>query len=96
MSKSLSVDLRERVVGAVESGASRRQAALRFGVSISSAIRRKQRQRETGDVKPKALGGDRWSGKICSSVNRFFFIVRLLLQGRTLKRDHFRLMRSQH
>ena len=60
MAKSLSVDLRER---AVESGASRRQAALRFGVSVSSAILWKQRHRETGDVKPRALGGDRRSGK---------------------------------
>ena len=32
MPSALSVDLRERVVGAIEQGASRRQAAKRFGV----------------------------------------------------------------
>ena len=39
MGKSLSDDLRVRVVEAVEAGASRRQAAARFGVSVSSSIR---------------------------------------------------------
>ena len=39
MVKPYSVDLRERVVGAVEEGGlSRRQAAARFGVSYSAAI----------------------------------------------------------
>lgn len=39
MGKPLPVDLRERVVGAVDEGQSRRKEAERFGVSISSAIR---------------------------------------------------------
>ena len=39
MSKALSVDLRERVVAAIAGGASCREAAARFGVSASSAIR---------------------------------------------------------
>jgi transposase len=64
MSKALSIDLRVRVVGAVESGASRRQAAERFGVSPSSAVRWKKLESDTGSVVPKALGGDRRSGRI--------------------------------
>ena len=64
MSKALSVDLRERVVGAVAEGASCHAAAVRFGVSIASAIRWCARERETGSVAPKALGGDRRSGRI--------------------------------
>lgn len=64
MSKALSVDLRKRVVRAVEDGASRREAAERFGVSASSAVRWKQQDLKTGDVRPKALGGDRRSGRI--------------------------------
>jgi len=64
MSKALSVDLRERVVGAVAAGASCRRAAARFGVSASSAIRWCARIRETGSVAPGALGGDRRSGRI--------------------------------
>jgi len=35
MPKSLSMDLRERVVRAIADGASRRQAAARFGVSVA-------------------------------------------------------------
>ena len=64
MSKALSVDLRKRVVDAVDGGASRRGAAARFGVSASSAVRWKKRERETGSVAPKTLGGDRRSARI--------------------------------
>ena len=64
MSKALSVDLRERVVQAVAAGASCRAAAVRFGVSASSAIRWCARLRATGSVLPQALGGDRRSGRI--------------------------------
>jgi transposase len=38
MGKSLSVDLRERVVAAVDDGLSRRKAAARFEVSISRGL----------------------------------------------------------
>jgi transposase len=64
MSKALSVDLRDRVVAAIESGMSCRQAALRFGVSASSAIRWRVLARTRGDVRPGPLGGDRRSGRI--------------------------------
>jgi transposase len=64
MGKSLSVDLRDRVVAAVEGGTSRRQAAARFGVSISSAIRWTALSRRTGDVRPKRQGGDKRSARI--------------------------------
>ena len=39
MAAYLSEDLRIRVIEAVEAGSSRRGAAARFGVSVSSAIR---------------------------------------------------------
>ena len=64
MAKSLSVDLRDRVVAAVEGGLSRRQAAERFGVSVSSAIRWTSLARRTGDVRPKRQGGDKRSARI--------------------------------
>jgi transposase len=70
MSKALSVDLRDRVVAAVEGGLSRRKAAERFGVSISSAIRWTALSRSTGGVRPRPMGGDKRSGRIesCASV----------------------------
>lgn len=64
MPRTLSVDLRERVVAAVASGASCRAAAARFGVGVSSAIRWCARLRQTGSVVPGQLGGDRRSARI--------------------------------
>ncbi len=64
MGKSLSNDLRVRVVEAVLAGSSRRQAAARFGVSVSSAIRWVRSWHECGDVCAKPQGGDRRSGRI--------------------------------
>lgn len=64
MVKSLSLDLRTRVLGAVAAGASHREAAARFGVSPASVSRWRALEREQGDARPKALGGDRRSGRI--------------------------------
>jgi transposase len=64
MSKALSLDRRTRVLAAIAGGLSCRQAALRFGVSASSAIRWRVLERRHGDARPKALGGDRRSGRI--------------------------------
>ncbi len=59
MASPLSIDLRERVVAAVLSGASCASAALRFGVSESSAIKWSRRYRQTGSVAPDKMGGRR-------------------------------------
>ena len=60
MPQSYSGDLRERVIGTVEAGASRREAAESFEISISSAIRWVQRWREEGSSEPKPRGGSRF------------------------------------
>lgn len=58
MVRPISMDLRERLVGAVErDGISARAAAVRFGVSVSSAIKWVRRHRETGSVAPAQIGG---------------------------------------
>jgi transposase len=64
MSRALSVDLRVRVLSAVAYGLTHRQAAERFGVSAASVSRWRKREREQGNPKPRALGGDRRSGRI--------------------------------
>ena len=64
MSSALSVDLRERVVHAVEAGASRHQAAERFGVSLASASRWCGQFAREGHVAPKPMGGDQRSHRI--------------------------------
>jgi len=57
MPKSYSGDLRERVIGAVEAGASRREAGERFEISASSSIRWLQRWHESRSAAPKPRGG---------------------------------------
>ena len=64
MARALSIDLCERVLATVDDGMSCRQAAGRFGVSASSAIRWNDRRRRKGDFRPKPAGGDRRSGRI--------------------------------
>jgi transposase len=61
MPKSLSFDLRARVLAAMDEGLPCRQAAARFGVSASSAIRWQALRRLGGDGRPKPQGGDRLS-----------------------------------
>lgn len=64
MARALSFDLRQRVVAAVAAGLSCRQAAARFGVGASTAIRWRALARLTGTAAAKPQGGDRRSGRI--------------------------------
>jgi transposase len=57
MPKPYSEDLRERVIEAVEAGATRHAAAAQFKVSISSAVRWVQRWRASGEIAAKPRGG---------------------------------------
>jgi len=58
MPRSYSGDLRERVIEVVEmEGASRREAAERFDVSASSAVKWLQRWSKSRSAKPKPRGG---------------------------------------
>jgi transposase len=59
MAAPYSLDLRERVVAAVNSGLSRRAAAERFKVSVSTAIRWTRRMTETGSPAALPMGGKR-------------------------------------
>jgi transposase len=58
MTTPLSIDLRERLVAAVDGGMSCRAAARRFGVAASTAIHWVDRWRRTGSVRPRPQGGD--------------------------------------
>ena len=59
MAAPLSQDLRRRLVAAVERGSSAREAARRFAVSESAAIKLVRRVRETGSTAPARIGGYR-------------------------------------
>ena len=62
MGKPYSEDLRARVVVAEQDGATIPETAERFGMSISSVVRFRRLQRETGSVSPAKFGGYRGSG----------------------------------
>jgi transposase len=58
MARPYSRDLRERVVGAVEGGLSRRRTAELFGVAVSTVIDWVDAWRESGRLSAKPMGGD--------------------------------------
>ena len=59
MARAYSLDLRERVVGAVETGEPCRSVAAAYGVSVSSVVRWSQRKRRTGSAAAGKMGGYR-------------------------------------
>ena len=84
MGKPYSMDLRERVVAAVEGeGMSRHKAAARFGVSYSVAIGWLKRWRETGSVAPGQMGGHK--PRTLSGRHRDWLLERCREKGFTLR-----------
>jgi len=61
---ALSMDLRVRVLAAIDDGISCRAAAARFGVAPSTAIRWQAQRRTTGSIAPRPRGGDMRSRRV--------------------------------
>jgi transposase len=84
MGKPYSIDLRERVVAAVETGGmSCHRAAAQFGVGISTAINWVRRLRETGSVAPGKMGGHK--PKSISGEHRAWLLERTREKDFTLR-----------
>jgi transposase len=84
MARPYSVDLRERVIAAVERGGmSRHQAAARFGVAASSAIKWVQRFRRTGSAAPGQMGGHK--PRAIAGAHRDWLIERCRARDFTLR-----------
>jgi putative transposase len=84
MGKPYSMDLRERVVEAVEvEGLSRRQAAARFGIGESTAINWVKRVQTTGSVEPGQMGGHK--PKTLSGKHRDWLLARCREKDFTLR-----------
>ena len=64
MGQPLSLDLRVRLLAAIDAGMSCRAAAVRFGVAPSTAIRWHDQWRRTGSIAPKPQGGDMRSRRV--------------------------------
>jgi transposase len=76
MGRPYSIDLRERVVSAVEKGGmSRRQAAAQFGVGVSTAIAWVRLFRKTGSVAPGKMGGHK--PKAIAGAHRIWLLQRI-------------------
>ena len=79
-----SLDLRERVVAAVEKGGlSARQAAVQFGVGASTAIRWVDRLRKTGSLRPSQIGG--YMPRAIAGEHRTWLLARIKKQDFTLR-----------
>lgn len=61
---ALSMDLRVRVLAAIDEGLSCRAATVRFGIAPSTAIRWFGQRRATGSFTPESQGGDMRSRRI--------------------------------
>lgn len=75
MTRPLSMDLRTRLVSAVEGGMTRRSAAKRYGVAPSTAIKWLDRWRRTGEVRPRPQGGDRRSQRLEAHAEEILGLV---------------------
>ncbi len=69
MGKTLSEDLRVRVIAAVEGGMSRNAAADRFGIAVATAVRWLRAWHDTGATAGKRKGGDLRSHRIEAYCN---------------------------
>ena len=63
MAAALSLDLRHRVIAAIEAGASCRKAAERFGIGVATARWHAQVRRD-GRIAAKPTGGDHASHRV--------------------------------
>ena len=68
MPKAYSRDLRERVITAVETGASRREAAERFEVSVASAVKWLQRWYQRGAPPRSRAAGAFRRGRVAVEI----------------------------
>ena len=64
MGKTLSLDLRERVLAFIVEGHSCHEAARRFRISAASAVRIRQRRRQTGSIAPAKRGRPKGSSRL--------------------------------
>ncbi len=64
MGHPLSMDLRSRLLAAVDDGMSCRAATARFGVAPATAIRWQSQRRATGNFAPRPQGGEMRSHRV--------------------------------
>lgn len=94
MSKALSLGLRQRVIAAVcDEGLSHRAAAARFRLSAASISRWRALERQSGDLRPGPLGGDRRSRAVEAHAET---ILRLFEARRDMTIEELRIELAGH
>jgi transposase len=94
MAKTLSQDLRSRVIAAVQGGMSRRAAAERYAIGEATAIRWLREFTHSGATAAKPKGGDRRShrieayGAVLLGVIEAQVDISLVELAELLQRDH--------
>ena len=84
MARAYSLDLRERVVAAVNSGQTCRSVAETYEVSVSSVVKWSQRFQSTGSPAPGKIGGYR---RPLLADHRDFILARIVAEPHiTLRR----------
>lgn len=83
MGRAYSLDLRERVVGAMQRGLSARAAAGQFGVGVATAVRWARRFRTTGSAAPGQMGGHK--KRAIAGAHRVWLLLRCREQDFTLR-----------
>lgn len=84
MARPYSMDLRDRVVAAVEGDRmSCHQAAAHFGVAVSTAVKWMQRYRRTGSAAPGQMGGHK--PKAIAGAHRDWLVERCRERDFTLR-----------
>ena len=83
MGKPYSMDLRERVVAAVEKGGLSCHAAAQFGLGVNTVILWVRRKRETGNVEPGQMGGHK--PKAIAGEYRAWLLERIKAKDFTLR-----------
>lgn len=93
MGRPYSMDLRERVISAVEGGMSTRQAAARFSIGIATAGAWARLKRSTGAVAPSRQGKPK--GSVLDAQADFIFALIDTVPDITLEEIAERLARER-
>ena len=91
--KAYSQDVRQRVLRAVDAGASQAEVARTFAVSQSTIKRYLKARRETGSVEPKSIPG---RPAVKGMVLRAHLLAQLEAHPDVRREEHCRLFAASH